>query len=99
MDVCVESTEKLEKHIRLTMELSMGDDSNPVSPKHSTIDSPLTSRSLAGSFQVNRKELIDKIDQLREKWRLVMQVAISALFDEINEDISKFLEQLLTRNW
>jgi|EndMetStandDraft_8_1072994.scaffolds.fasta_scaffold715296_2 hypothetical protein len=99
MVVCVESTDKLEKHIRLTMEVSMGDDSNPISPKQSTVESPLTGRSLAGSFQVNRQELIEKINQLKQKWRAVMQVAVSALLDEIYDDINKHLEQLLTKNW
>ncbi|KAI6192027.1 Proable exocyst complex component Sec6 [Aphelenchoides bicaudatus] len=99
MDVCVESTDKLEKHIRLTMEIAVGDDSNPVSPKISTIESPLTDRSLAGSFQVNRQDLIAKINQLKQKWRLVMQVAVTALLDEIYEDINKHLDQLLTKNW
>lgn len=99
MDVCVESTDRLEKHIRLTMEVSVGDDSNPVSPKISTTDSPLTGRSLAGAFQVNRQELLDKITQLKQKWGVVKQVAISALFDEIIKDINKHLEQLLTKTW
>lgn len=99
MDICVESTDKLEKHIRLTMEIAVGDDSSPVSAKNSTVESPLTGRSLAGSFQVNRQELIEKINQLKQKWRTVMQVAVSALLDEIYEDINKHLDQLLTKAW
>jgi hypothetical protein len=97
MDVCVEHTDKLEKHIRLTMEIN--DHSNPVSPKLSSIESPLTGRSLAGSFNVNRQELIDKISQLKKKWGMVMQVAVSALLDEIYEDINRHLDQLMTRSW
>jgi hypothetical protein len=99
MIICVESTEKLEKHIRLTMEHAVSDDSNPVSPKQSTVESPLTGRSLAGTFQVNRQDLIEKINQLKQKWSAVMHVAVSALLDEIYEDINKHLEQLLTKNW
>jgi hypothetical protein len=99
MDVCIESTDKLEKHIRLIMEVSTGDDSNPVSPKFSTIESPLTARSLAGSLQINRQELIEKINQLKQKWRVVMRVAQLALIDEINEDINKHCKQLFTRAW
>lgn len=99
MDICAEHTDKLEKHLRLTMEVSVDEDSNVASPKSSTIESPLTNRSLTGAFQVNRQELIEKVNQLKQKWKQVMRVAISALLDEIYEDINKHLEQVMTRAW
>jgi len=74
MEICLESTNNLEKHIRLT------------------IDSPLP-------IQVDRKELTDKINQLKQKWNLVMKTAILALLEEIDEDINKHIMRLMTKKW
>lgn len=64
LDICNESTDKLEKHIRLTMESDMLalDDHDAVSP-----------RSITSSFGINRQEIIQKIDQLKKNWKLSMQ--------------------------
>uniref|UniRef100_A0A914CXN7 Exocyst complex component 3 n=1 Tax=Acrobeloides nanus TaxID=290746 RepID=A0A914CXN7_9BILA len=97
LDICVESTDKLEKHIRLTIESDVTDLSHPLSPVSPNHD--LSRSSAGGGFSVNRQELIQKIDKLKKKWHYCMQFVISSLLDEIYEDISKHLEKLLSREW
>uniref|UniRef100_A0A915EHY8 Exocyst complex component 3 n=1 Tax=Ditylenchus dipsaci TaxID=166011 RepID=A0A915EHY8_9BILA len=95
LDICCNSTDKLEKHIRLTMEAAST--SLDVS---TTNDSSLSSARSATSFAcVNRQELIQKIEQLKKKWNFGMQFSITALLDEIYEDIRGHLEQIMTRTW
>ena len=64
LDICSESTDKLEKHIRLTIESDVSDLSHPLSPVSPNPDTP---RSSSGGYNVNRQELIRKIDQLKKR--------------------------------
>ncbi|KAI6209857.1 Proable exocyst complex component Sec6 [Aphelenchoides besseyi] len=97
IDGCVMLTNELEKKMRLTIESQSGDLSSPTSPKNS-IESPLTGRSLA-SMGVNRQELLDKVDQLKKRWGMVLETAIFALLDEVFEDCRQHLNALMTRDW
>ncbi|KAI6231988.1 Proable exocyst complex component Sec6 [Aphelenchoides besseyi] len=97
IDGCVMLTNELEKKMRLTIESQRGDLSSPTSPKNS-IESPLTGRSLA-SMGVNRQELLDKVDQLKKRWGMVLETAIFALLDEVFEDCRQHLNGLMTREW
>ena len=65
LDICSESTDKLEKHIRLTMESATG---------AAFDDHQDTPRSLT-TFGINRQDLIEKIDQLKKNWNISMQSA------------------------
>uniref|UniRef100_A0A7E4UXX1 Exocyst complex component Sec6 n=1 Tax=Panagrellus redivivus TaxID=6233 RepID=A0A7E4UXX1_PANRE len=89
LDTCCEFTDRLEKHIRITMENAGNGEYDY------DVGSP---RSMA-SYGINRGELIQKIDQLKKKWKFAMQSVISGLLDEINEDIQKYLNNLMTRQW
>uniref|UniRef100_A0A914BVA9 Exocyst complex component 3 n=1 Tax=Acrobeloides nanus TaxID=290746 RepID=A0A914BVA9_9BILA len=96
LDICVQSTDKLEKHIPLTIEGDVADFS------HSLLSlslNPDLSLSSVGGFSVNRQKLIKKIDQLKKKWHYCMQFVISSLLDEVYEDISKHLEKLMSKEW
>jgi hypothetical protein len=64
LDICVENTDKIEKHIRLTME-TVDTDTNRLS---------YSARSI-GLGHVNRQELIDKIETLKNKWTAGIQFA------------------------
>lgn len=89
MDICNDSTDKLERNIRLTMESSNSDSfettmqnvsnyslKNESSTAISTLTSSTTTRSTASGFAiVNRKELIEKINKLKRKWDLGIQFA------------------------
>ncbi|CAD5213132.1 unnamed protein product [Bursaphelenchus okinawaensis] len=88
MDICNECTDKWEIHIRLNME---GISDIP--------DTPTSPRSLSGICYVNRKELIEKIGKLKERWQFVMQHAIGILMEELNNDISKHLDVLFSKQW
>uniref|UniRef100_A0A1I7SVH6 Exocyst complex component Sec6 n=1 Tax=Bursaphelenchus xylophilus TaxID=6326 RepID=A0A1I7SVH6_BURXY len=90
MDICNECTDKWEIHIRLNME-GISD-----IPKSETPTSP---RSVSGICYVNRKELIEKIGKLKEKWQFVMQHAIAILMEELNNDVSKHLDVLFSKQW
>ncbi|CAK5075146.1 unnamed protein product [Meloidogyne enterolobii] len=102
LDICLDSTDKLEKNIRLTME-SNGS-GGALSPTEQLGElngnGSLTTRSTAGGFSVvNRQELIDKMEQLKKKFDVGIQFTISALLEEVLEDIIKHLEQIMTRSW
>nr|CAD2169047.1 unnamed protein product [Meloidogyne enterolobii] len=102
LDICLDSTDKLEKNIRLTME-SNGS-GGALSPTEQLGDlngnGSLTTRSTAGGFSVvNRQELIDKMEQLKKKFDVGIQFTISALLEEVLEDIIRHLEQIMTRSW
>ncbi|KAI1720371.1 exocyst complex component sec6 domain-containing protein [Ditylenchus destructor] len=105
LDICNSSTDKLEKHIRLTMETASPDASytnteSDVLNATSATDTTISSARSTSSFAVvNRQELIQKIEQLKKKWTYGIQFAITGLLDEVLEDISKHLEQLMTRTW
>lgn len=76
MDICLGSTDKLEKNIRLTME-SNGS-GGTLSPNEQCGDQngngSLIARSAAGGFSVvNRQELIDKMEQLKKKFDVGIQ--------------------------
>uniref|UniRef100_A0AC35UD11 Exocyst complex component Sec6 n=1 Tax=Rhabditophanes sp. KR3021 TaxID=114890 RepID=A0AC35UD11_9BILA len=88
-DIFCESSDKLEKQIRMTMESSVGmdDDANSVSTRNRL------------AFGINREELIGKIELLRTKWRGIMNDAISDLQEELLKDIQTFLEEMLTKRW
>uniref|UniRef100_A0A914Z9C5 Exocyst complex component Sec6 n=1 Tax=Panagrolaimus superbus TaxID=310955 RepID=A0A914Z9C5_9BILA len=88
LDICAQSTDKLEKHIRLTMESDTnGHENDTTSPRSIT------------TFGINRQELIQKIEHLKKNWNFSMQSSVSSLLDEVYEDIQKHLSNLLTRQW
>jgi len=79
LDICLDSTDKLEKNIRLTME-SNGS-GGALSPTEQLGDlngnGSLTTRSTAGGFSVvNRQELIDKMEQLKKKFDVGIQFTL-----------------------
>lgn len=76
LDICNESTDKMEKHIRLTMETERGDfpPSQVASPTGEAPSPGVSARSTA-SYGVNRKELIQKIEELKKRWTFGMQHA------------------------
>jgi hypothetical protein len=65
LDICIDSTDKLEKNIRLTMESSVPEAS----------DGSGTARSTCGMVAVNRQELIEKMEQLKKKFQYGIQFA------------------------
>lgn len=84
LDICVESTDKLEKHVRLTMETTTtggGSGAESAADSGGRGSGGPTSRlsslmSGGGGFSVvNRQELIEKIEQLKKKWNFGMQFA------------------------
>uniref|UniRef100_A0A914P336 Exocyst complex component Sec6 n=1 Tax=Panagrolaimus davidi TaxID=227884 RepID=A0A914P336_9BILA len=87
LDICTESTDKLEKHIRLTMESDTSGNDDTTSPRSLT------------TFGINRQELIQKIEHLKKNWNFSLQSAVSVLLDEVYENIQKHLSNLLTRQW
>uniref|UniRef100_A0A0K0EMI9 Exocyst complex component 3 n=1 Tax=Strongyloides stercoralis TaxID=6248 RepID=A0A0K0EMI9_STRER len=88
-DIFCESTDKLEKQIRMTMESNFGmDQSNDQSESSSS-----------QNFGINRKELIDKIENLKKKWISLMENSIYDLLEEVVADISPYLQELLTKKW
>ncbi|VDN02575.1 unnamed protein product [Thelazia callipaeda] len=85
-DICADSTERLKQHIRLTMEADISrSDSN--AEKSSSI------------MTVSRQTLLDKIDQLKKRWNIGLQSTIGTLLDEVCEDISPHLAEILTKKW
>jgi len=72
LDICIDSTDKLEKHIRLTMEdvLGVGGDSNS---NDASVSSPPPTPSVL--THVNRHELVQKIEMLKKKWTYGIQFA------------------------
>ncbi|KAL3116152.1 hypothetical protein niasHT_002276 [Heterodera trifolii] len=96
LDICVDSTDKLEKHIRLTMESGSIDGLS--SPEPTIAYGPPSARSVGFSV-INRQELIGKMEQLKKKWHFGIHFAVSALLEEVVEDVQKHMEQLMTRSW
>uniref|UniRef100_A0A914I8A8 Exocyst complex component 3 n=1 Tax=Globodera rostochiensis TaxID=31243 RepID=A0A914I8A8_GLORO len=94
LDICVESTDKLEKHIRLTMESGALDGASSPEPSGG-----VSSARSIGFSVINRQELIGKMEQLKKKWQFGIQFAVTALIEEVVEDVQKHMEQLLTRTW
>jgi len=103
LDICTDSTDKLEKHIRLTMEggpTGLVSQLSVDSAANESLTSARSNMSASGGFaSVNRQELIQKIEHLKKKWNHGMQSAISALLEEVLEDVVKHLELLMTKTW
>ncbi|VDD94641.1 unnamed protein product [Enterobius vermicularis] len=91
LDICVDSTDKLKKHIRLTMENDITDESS--SPKTSVATKQQQKPSVV--ISASRQELLNKIDQLKKRLKLGMQFAINCLFEEISKDIAPHLSEIL----
>uniref|UniRef100_A0A0N4ZTF8 Exocyst complex component Sec6 n=1 Tax=Parastrongyloides trichosuri TaxID=131310 RepID=A0A0N4ZTF8_PARTI len=89
-DMFCESTEKLEKTIRMTMESNFDIEQN----------NEIGSQSLNNySGIISRKELIEKVYKLKTKWTTLMSNAISDLIEEVVVDINPYLQELLTKKW
>lgn len=75
MDICIDSTEKLTKHIRLTMETDVvSSENNETLNEEQSKNVPQSPRSplLIG---VSRQELLEKVDQLKKRWNIALQSA------------------------
>uniref|UniRef100_A0A0N5AZF8 Exocyst complex component Sec6 n=1 Tax=Syphacia muris TaxID=451379 RepID=A0A0N5AZF8_9BILA len=97
LDICVDSTDKLKKHIRLTMEKDITSNNGLSEAKEAT-ESLQQQKSLI-ICSASRQELLDKIDHLKKRLKLGMQFAITALLEEITQDIMPHLAEILTKKW
>lgn len=84
MDICTNFTDTWEVHVRLNLETA----SNSLSP-----------RLISSACNVNREELMEKINQLKNKWQNALQFAISVLLDQLKNDMGKHIEVLFTKTW
>ncbi len=73
----MESTDKLKKHVRLTVEAEIS------SPRGN----------------VARQELLQKIDQIKDKWNTNCQIALATLLEEVFQDLSTHLSEIMTKKW
>jgi hypothetical protein len=71
LDICINSTDKLEKHIRLTMESSGPQQAEAQEGNGGA----LTARSSTLSARSSRQELIEKMENLKKKFQLGIQFA------------------------
>ncbi|VDM46063.1 unnamed protein product [Toxocara canis] len=87
------------KHIRLTMETDVVDakaaDAGVSSAAPSCVHSPRGSAMMG----VSRNTLLEKIDHLKKRWNLGLHSAVNALLEEVFEDISPHLAEILTKKW
>lgn len=77
MDICVDSTDKLIKHIRLTMETDVVSEADGAEVTASGVAPTSSVHSPRGSAMmgVSRKTLLDKIDHLKKRWNLGLHSA------------------------
>uniref|UniRef100_A0A9J2PAF8 Exocyst complex component Sec6 n=1 Tax=Ascaris lumbricoides TaxID=6252 RepID=A0A9J2PAF8_ASCLU len=101
MDICVDSTDKLIKHIRLTMETDVVSEADGAEVTASGVAPTSSVHSPRGSAMmgVSRKTLLDKIDHLKKRWNLGLHSAVNTLLEEVFEDIAPHLAELLTKKW
>ncbi|KAK0428448.1 hypothetical protein QR680_010811 [Steinernema hermaphroditum] len=100
LHVCIDQTDKLKKHIRLTMETDPGHVSSPIDTQPPSSPVATTSaRSMSSIFGVQREELISKIDDLKKRWNVGLQSAVNALLEEVYSDVAGHLSSLMSKSW
>ncbi|VDK45758.1 unnamed protein product [Anisakis simplex] len=113
MDICMDSTDKLKKHIRLTMETDVlsdvpkadettaqnGTTTGNSGTNNASIPTVYSPRGSSIMMGVSRNTLLEKIDHLKKRWNLGLHAALNAMVEEVFEDISPHLAEILTKNW
>ncbi|OUC44234.1 putative exocyst complex component Sec6 [Trichinella nativa] len=83
--ICVESSEKLKTNVRLSVQW----------------ESPQTSSTQVASPrpQSMRADLLQNIEQLKDRWNLNSQIAVKCLLSEVVTDITPQLALILSSKW
>ncbi|KRY71712.1 Exocyst complex component 3 [Trichinella pseudospiralis] len=83
--ICVESSEKLKTNVRLSVQWE--------SPQNSS------TQATSPRPQSMRTDLLQNIEQLKDRWNLNSQIAVKCLLSEVVTDVTPQLALILSSKW